>query len=385
MVPFLITPVIQSYDWGKAGSTSLISKLGYTTASGPLAEAWFGTHSKGSSQVASTLQPLSDIERKHPTELLGETSIKRFGSKVPFLFKVLSIQKPLSIQVHPDAFHAARLHERNPAEYLEANTKPEIAIAVTEVRMLNGFKSENAIRSLIARIPEFGAFVARCNPDSIRDIASEIFRADSEFVSVQCAKLAERLHVSGAHLPEEQLFLELAAEFPDDVGLFSAFLLNELTLQPGEGIFTAPGTLHAYISGDLLECMKLSDLVIRAGLTPKRRDVEALLEVSSHHHGEPKILRSHGHDTHYHSQAEEFQVERISGEQHNRTIPTSGGVELYFLLSGTAILNSDNTASLQMNRGDAAIVPACVSRISVSLQGDLYRVSIPACARLHQL
>ena len=34
---------------------------------------------------------------------------------------------------------------------------------------------------------------------------------------------------------------------------------------------------HAYISGDCMECMACSDNVIRAGLTPKFKDIDALL------------------------------------------------------------------------------------------------------------
>ena len=33
---------------------------------------------------------------------------------------------------------------------------------------------------------------------------------------------------------------------------------------------------HAYISGDCVECMALSDNVIRAALTPKFKDVDTL-------------------------------------------------------------------------------------------------------------
>lgn len=37
-----------------------------------------------------------------------------------------------------------------------------------------------------------------------------------------------------------------------------------------------PNEPHAYISGDCVEVMALSDNVVRAGLTPKLRDVDTL-------------------------------------------------------------------------------------------------------------
>ncbi len=47
----------------------------------------------------------------------------------------------------------------------------------------------------------------------------------------------------------------------------------------GEGIFLGPGIPHAYLKGTILECMSVSDNVIRGGLTRKYKDVNTLLEV----------------------------------------------------------------------------------------------------------
>jgi len=82
--------------------------------------------------------------------------------------------------------------------------------------------------------------------------------------------------------PEEEdevreLVLRLNAQFPNDIGIFCAFLLNYVKLSPGEAIFLGAGEPHAYISGDIVECMANSDNVIRAGLTPKLRDIPNLV------------------------------------------------------------------------------------------------------------
>jgi mannose-6-phosphate isomerase class I len=45
----------------------------------------------------------------------------------------------------------------------------------------------------------------------------------------------------------------------------------QVRLAPGEAIFLAANEPHAYVSGELVECMAASDNVIRAGLTPKFR------------------------------------------------------------------------------------------------------------------
>ena len=42
-------------------------------------------------------------------------------------------------------------------------------------------------------------------------------------------------------------------------------------LSGAQAIYLAANVPHAYVSGELVECMATSDNVIRAGLTPKLR------------------------------------------------------------------------------------------------------------------
>lgn len=67
--------------------------------------------------------------------------------------------------------------------------------------------------------------------------------------------------------------------FPNDIGVLSIFFLNIVQMKPGQAIFLSANEPHAYLSGDCIECMACSDNVIRAGLTPKYKDVETLLEM----------------------------------------------------------------------------------------------------------
>ena len=45
------------------------------------------------------------------------------------------------------------------------------------------------------------------------------------------------------------LFTRIAADFPGDVGCWSVYFLNFVTLQEGESMFLGPNVPHAYISG----------------------------------------------------------------------------------------------------------------------------------------
>lgn len=76
-----------------------------------------GTHSSTPSLVKDSSQPLSDVLASNPS-LLGEKVAQKFGKgQLPFLFKILSIHKALSIQAHPDKQLAKELHARDPKNY----------------------------------------------------------------------------------------------------------------------------------------------------------------------------------------------------------------------------------------------------------------------------
>ncbi|KAG6885750.1 hypothetical protein C0993_010261 [Termitomyces sp. T159_Od127] len=124
---FKIAPTTQQYDWGKIGSTAKVaqfaaaSKLpGFTVdESVPYAELWMGTHVKSPSRIYDTGEVLSEHLAKHP-ELIGPSVCEKFDASngnLPFLFKILSIEKALSIQSHPDKVTAEKLHVAQPDIY----------------------------------------------------------------------------------------------------------------------------------------------------------------------------------------------------------------------------------------------------------------------------
>lgn len=75
---------------------------------------------------------------------------------------------------------------------------------------------------------------------------------------------------------KEELVLKLEKQYPNDVGVLAALLLNLVKLEPGDGLYIAANEPHAYLNGECIECMAASDNVVRAGLTPKYIDVKTL-------------------------------------------------------------------------------------------------------------
>ena len=90
----------------------------------------------------------------------GITLEEVLGCQLPFLFKVLSCGKTLSIQAHPDKNLAEKLHIENPEAYGDANHKPEMAIALTPFEAMCGFRRIEEISQLLKKHPEFSACIS---------------------------------------------------------------------------------------------------------------------------------------------------------------------------------------------------------------------------------
>lgn len=251
-----------------------------------------GTHPKVPTKIYKNGEKLSDLISSNPEKYLGEKIIAKFGSKteLPFLFKVLSIEKVLSIQAHPDKKLAAQLHASDPKNYPDNNHKPEMAVAITDFEAFCGFKPLSLIKEHLEKIPEFGGligaetkseYISNPSKETLRQVFSKVMNADAETLSQNASKLVQRTksEPEAFGLILADLIQRLNAQFPNDVGLFcGCLMLNHCILKSGEAMFLQALEPHAYISGDIMECMAASDNVIRAGFTPKFMDVKVLVE-----------------------------------------------------------------------------------------------------------
>lgn len=75
-----------------------------------------GTHPSLPSKDVQTQRSLLDLVQDNKALMSTEIS-RKYGGKLPFLFKVLSIRKALSIQAHPNKKLAEQLHARDPKNY----------------------------------------------------------------------------------------------------------------------------------------------------------------------------------------------------------------------------------------------------------------------------
>jgi mannose-6-phosphate isomerase len=199
------------------------------------------------------------------------------------------VEKSLSIQAHPNKKVAEKLHAEHPELYKDGNHKPEIAIPIGCFSSMCGFRCLDEILVFSEHYPELRVLVDLENvpmdetPDKIiKHLYGKLMLAKPEKVAEELEKLIHRIREMSMQnrTREEQLILRLNEEFPGgDVGVFSVFFLNLVNVCDGDYIFCAPDQPHAYLRGQCIECMASSDNVIRAGLTPKYKDVETLLSI----------------------------------------------------------------------------------------------------------
>ncbi len=153
---------VQNYAWGS--QTALTDLYGIANPDNlPMAELWMGAHPKSSSKIedaSGQVRSLRDVIDADKAALLGDKVANRFG-ELPFLFKVLCADQPLSIQVHPNKKaselgfakeNAAGIPldaaERN---YKDPNHKPELVFALTPFLAMNAFREFSEIISCCNR------------------------------------------------------------------------------------------------------------------------------------------------------------------------------------------------------------------------------------------
>ncbi|KFA46097.1 hypothetical protein S40293_07763 [Stachybotrys chartarum IBT 40293] len=287
-----------SYPWGKQGSRSLAARLcaktpGWTKPSSdssdlsdfkidedtPYAEMWMGTYPVLPSYVASTGEDLQAVLDRHPKELLGEHVVSKFGhSLLPFLPKVLSISKALPLQLHPNKEFASKLHEKDPEKFGDPNHKPEIALALSEFEAFCGFKPVKDIAPLLKLDPiklflaERNMSAIKLDNDGLRSLVKTILSSSDDVIKKIYHSLTSlpASNFTGVNKSIPKLAPRLASQYDkSDPGVLVALLtMNYLVLQPGEAIYIPADGVHAYLSGDIIECMARSDNVLNTGFCP---------------------------------------------------------------------------------------------------------------------
>lgn len=456
---FPIRPVPKTYSWG---SDHRLQELFGVGTDGPLAEMWFSGHAASPSpvDVDGETMALDEAIRRAPELMVGTAVSETWGPVLPYLFKIISARIPLSLQVHPLDFEArAGFNRENAAgipldspvrSFKDTLAKHEMVVALEDFEASVGFaprpvqlRALNSIDHPLARAMaheiaggESGAVSMHRGRWSLRSRYAEapslvddsdldtdmpasarvwghtqrrIFRAFRLAVTAapdQAEGLTDALRVAASTCADRRAgrivghALQAAEAFPGDPSVLCVAMLNAVHLGAGESVFIPAGTPHCYLHGTGAEIMTNSDNVLRAGMTPKHKDIPNLLRNLNCTPAPPIDPTAHTMQTLlapnlavYRPDLREFMLScgqvgtdadkwwgKVAGRQRTTmttyaqnvapatAIPAVGGPRVLVCVSGRVRCTSD-TQSVVVGKGESYFIPASDGRARVTSVG----------------
>lgn len=385
-------PSYQNYLWGKTSKDSLVCNFlneNEILEDIPYAELWLGAHAKASGKIDNKETLIKYIDN-NVMSCLGD-SLEIFGAELPFLLKILSVNRPLSIQAHPDKQLAKILHSQRPDIYPDSNHKPEMAVALSELDLLVGFKDPKEILKNAETYPAIK--IAADYVDPIKDLKL-FFKNIMDYPKQGLVSLFNSIQRKIKAKPkeditiQEQYFLNTYKnDFPQgDHGLFAFFILQFKRLQPGEAIEIKENTPHCYLHGDLVECMANSDNVVRAGLTGKYCDEDVLIEMLNYDNKicELPIKITETDDlkiTEFITSYKDFKLINIKGSSFNYEFSTQNLPCVLFNIQGQLefYVDEKNISSCPITK--ALFIPASTAKINLKLTDANLFIALPNISR----
>ncbi len=403
----------KNYLWGDPHK--LPHFLGLPETGEPWGEWWLGAHPSWPATVILGRQrvELTTLLRYASTELMGESIGRRFGAEWPYLMKVLTFRKMLSLQAHPDtdtayAGYAKQAeHPELPIIYTDPRGKIEKHVALEEMWMLHSFRKQMEILQVLRR-PEFAKLAEYFGKDdthpndswngrggTLSVIFSKNMRMPQEKADFLLKNFLGRLMRKKRVYPysknqHEYWALKAADELPPaegefDKSIFLIFMLNLLHLYPGQGTYQLPGTMHAYLEGMTVEAISNSDNVWRAGLTNKAIHVAELEQHVDFTSREPELLAhidANSIERIYESPSEECVLSQLRvTKEHSFASGTYHSIDTLIVTApdDEVVHVKHGQTHLRLKRGGSFLAPASVN-YTITTEGSpvvLLKVSVP--------
>jgi mannose-6-phosphate isomerase len=389
----LLDNPVRAYAWGSR--TVIPDLLGQEVPSPhPQAEMWLGAHPADPSRLVHAdggRTSLLEALGADPKQLLGRERSDRWDSTLPFLLKVLAADEPLSLQAHPSIEQARAGFAREDAagiardasdrNYKDANHKPELICALTELHALVGFRDPAVTVRLLRAlgVPELAGhaelLAAQPDADGLRALFTTWITLPQAMLDTLVPALQEGCvglaGGDGEFSTEARTVLELSERYPGDAGVLAALLLNRVSIDPGEALYLPAGNLHAYLSGAGIEIMANSDNVLRGGLTPKHVDVPELLRVLDFQSTPPPIVagKPDGDWVRYDTPAEEFLLRRFDSAPGHPVAVPDGGPRILLCTAGAARVRSLG-GDLEIGRGASLWLAASDNDVTIEPRAE---------------
>lgn len=406
MSVYVLENIVQKYDWGS--TIELPSFLGKDNPGAePWAELWMGAHPKAPSiaidATSGARKPLDKLIAEAPIKVLGESVAGRFNNSLPFLFKILSAAKPLSIQAHPSKLKAEHgfareefagipidAPERN---YKDANHKPETVIALTPFDGLCGFRPIDEIVTNIKLLApqDWQLLVGRLANDpgklelsvffyTMISQTGDVIHKRLGYTLARCKRIIAAEHENS---PASRLFSwvqKLLESYPDDVGALAPLVLNLFRLEPGQALNLSAGQPHAYLCGTAAEIMANSDNVLRGGLTGKHRDVAEFISALGFDSGpiQPVVAKKTKNDfSTYFCDVPDYTIAKATVAGLLAIFGRPAVPEILLCTDGSLEVETIKGPRIAFPKGTSIFIAADEKSYSLSGNGTVFRASVP--------
>lgn len=371
-----LTGTVRTYSWGSYDAIPDI--LGREADGQPWAEYWLGAHETSPSTLDGA--PLTEYLDAHPEEL-GERSRDAFGSRLPFLLKILSARRPLSLQAHPDARMARNGFVRenqagvdvtdSQRTFVDDWPKPEILVAMSDFEGLCGFRDPHETRQLFDGLdiripvdPVLGSLTERSGPAALAETFLDCLAGDDLRRQIVTEVVSGAVNHVGEDTPLGEFArtaVELDEYFPGDPSILAALMLNRIHLRPGEALAVPPGLMHSYLSGTGIEIMADSNNVVRGGLTDKHIDVDSLIEIVDFQTQEPWVMTAEEVDPGmrvFPGTDEQFRLWELDLDTTRPAILPANDLARILVITGGYAVCSSPQGTDEIVRGQAVWIPA---------------------------
>lgn len=220
-----LKPFLQPFPYGRNGEKSWAAQYALATPSlkaevekdggikdsQPYGEIWLGsTHQNGPCFVEGKNQSLKELIQLDPEYYLGpklladEQMSSQYKNNLPYLFKVLSFDKPLPLQCHPDKKLGAKLMEEakrrqgKNEDFVDTNAKPEVGIALSPFTAFVGFRPLDQLAAILRGTPELQELFKDETLQSFYRVADNSSASDAEAKAALRTLFYEAVNASGA-------------------------------------------------------------------------------------------------------------------------------------------------------------------------------------------
>jgi mannose-6-phosphate isomerase len=366
------------YEWG---GQSFIPKLMHidNATSKPFAEYWMGAHPSAPSIVETPegAVALDQMIAENTIQFLGAKTTDRFGS-LPYLFKILDVEKMLSIQVHPSKENAEKGFNKEQIaglpidaphrNYKDQNHKPEVMVALSDFWLLHGFMPAMALKERLTSLAPFHNLLPIFGMDDYAGLYSHFMRLDQSAADAILKPLlalaveevaAGKVDKAHPHWWANKYYGGIVPASNIDKGILSIYILNIVNVPKYHGVFQGAGLLHAYLEGQNIELMANSDNVLRGGLTPKHIDIEELLEHIKFEPTYPNMLygdMKNSNEVQFPCPVPDFGLTKITLSQGESYTNETNSFEMFLVLQGEVHLDG-----IDLKAGELAAVKAGAS------------------------